>query len=121
MTRLPGLSAYDRQKDATPQARQARELLWRDNREPSTRDRVLSAGGCWCDEPYGHDWPGKADGAPHPRPEGSPTVSGFDVTVIVLAVLAEPLILLGMLAGLVKLGLLTAHLRKPDKPPTCER
>jgi hypothetical protein len=31
-------------------------------------------------------------------------VSGFDVTVIVLAVLAEPLILLGMLAGLVKLG-----------------
>ena len=49
------------------------------------------------------------------------TVSGFDVTVIVLAVLAEPLILLGMFAGLVKLGLLTAHLHKPDKPPTCER
>jgi hypothetical protein len=48
-------------------------------------------------------------------------VSGFDVTVIVLAMLAEPLILLGMLAGLVKLGLLTAHLHKPDKPPTCER
>jgi hypothetical protein len=51
-------------------------------------------------------------------------VSGFDVTVIVLAVLAvlaEPPLLLGMLAGLVKLGLLTAHLHKPDKPPTCER
>ena len=39
----------------------------------------------------------------------------------VMAVLAESLILLGMLAGLVKLGLLTAHLHKPDKPPTCER
>lgn len=43
------------------------------------------------------------------------------MTVILLAVLAEPVILLGMLAGLVKLGLLTAHLHKPDKPPTCER
>ena len=40
-------------------------------------------------------------------------MSGFDVTVIVLAVLAEPLILLEMLAGVVKLGLLTAHLHKP--------
>ena len=47
-----------------------------------------------------------------------PAVSGFDVTVIVLAVLAEPLILLGMLAGLVKRSLLTAHLHRPDKPPT---
>lgn len=24
-------------------------------------------GGCWCGEPHGHDWPGKADGEPHPR------------------------------------------------------
>ena len=71
MTRLPGLSAYDRQGDATPQARQARGLVWRDNREPSTKRRAIAAGGCWCDEPYGHDWPGKADGAPHPRPERS--------------------------------------------------
>jgi hypothetical protein len=69
VTRLPGLSAYDRQQDATPQARQALGLLWRDNREPSTRGRVLSAGGCWCGELYGHDWPGKSDGGPHPRPE----------------------------------------------------
>jgi hypothetical protein len=71
MTRLPGLSAYDRQGDATPQARRARGLVWRDNREPSTKRQAIAAGGCWCDEPYGHDWPGKADGAPHPRPERS--------------------------------------------------
>lgn len=22
---------------------------------------------CWCGEPIGHSWPGKAHGAPHPR------------------------------------------------------
>lgn len=22
---------------------------------------------CWCGELLGHDWPGKDDGAPHPR------------------------------------------------------
>jgi len=25
---------------------------------------------CWCGQESGHDWPGKADGDPHPR-EGS--------------------------------------------------
>jgi hypothetical protein len=25
------------------------------------------AGGCWCGDLIGHDWPGKGDGAPHPR------------------------------------------------------
>ncbi len=24
-------------------------------------------GVCWCEQPNGHDWPGKTDGAPHPR------------------------------------------------------
>lgn len=24
-------------------------------------------GCCWCGEPTFHDWPGKQDGAPHPR------------------------------------------------------
>jgi hypothetical protein len=24
---------------------------------------------CWCGKPQGHDWPGKADGAPHPKEE----------------------------------------------------
>ena len=72
MTRLPGLSAYDQAGDATPQARQARGFARRDNREPSTKLRAIAAGGCWCGEPYGHAWAGKADGAPHPRPERSP-------------------------------------------------
>jgi hypothetical protein len=41
---------------------------FRDNRDPATRGKVLGvAGGCWCGEPSGHPWPGKADGAPHPR------------------------------------------------------
>jgi hypothetical protein len=43
-------------------------VRFRDNREPSTRGDVLAAENtCWCGEPYGHDWEGKADGAPHPR------------------------------------------------------
>lgn len=29
--------------------------------------RVIAAPGCWCGLPFGHDWPGKSDGAPHPR------------------------------------------------------
>lgn len=43
-------------------------------RHPVENDRVAElnakpAGGfgCWCGETYGHDWEGKADGAPHPR------------------------------------------------------
>lgn len=40
-----------------------------DNRLPETRLRfsALGDGTCWCGEPFGHDWEGKADGAPHPR------------------------------------------------------
>ncbi len=42
---------------------------------PSTRGgsqirglRTLGGlGGCWCGERRGHDWPGKAQGLPHPR------------------------------------------------------
>lgn len=29
--------------------------------------RVISGDGCWCGEPFGHDWPGKSDGEPHPK------------------------------------------------------
>jgi hypothetical protein len=29
--------------------------------------RVIAKPGCWWNEPYGHDWPGKAEGQPHPR------------------------------------------------------
>jgi hypothetical protein len=32
-----------------------------------TRLRVIAAHECWCGGPFEHDWPGKADGAPHPR------------------------------------------------------
>lgn len=28
---------------------------------------VLGGADCWCGAPYGHDWPGRDDGAPHPR------------------------------------------------------
>jgi hypothetical protein len=31
---------------------------------------TLGGDGCWCGEPFPHAWPGKDDGAPHPRSEG---------------------------------------------------
>lgn len=43
---------------------------WREGRKgyaPPEYLRVIDCGGCWCGEPSGHDWPGKAEGAPHPR------------------------------------------------------
>ena len=40
-----------------------------DNREPSTlMGAIGSWTDCWCGERVGHDWPGKRDGDPHPRP-----------------------------------------------------
>jgi hypothetical protein len=33
-------------------------------------------GGCWCGETYGHDWAGKADGAPHPREQAASSEVG---------------------------------------------
>ncbi len=33
---------------------------------------VLSQPGCWCGQKLFHDWPGKAEGAPHPQQEGNP-------------------------------------------------
>ncbi len=32
---------------------------------------VLAGDGCWCGNRQSHDWPGKADGAPHPRESGA--------------------------------------------------
>jgi hypothetical protein len=61
------LGNYDRDGDASPQARQARAALRRDNRELSTRRGVLAGDGCWCGEAFGHDWPGKDKGTAHPR------------------------------------------------------
>ncbi len=51
-------------EDASPQARAGRAFARKD---PASFLPVLSGPGCWCGEPFGHDWPGKADGAPHPR------------------------------------------------------
>lgn len=45
-------------------------------------------------------------------------LSGVDVVMIVVAVLAEPVVLVVIVAGLAKRGLLTAHIHKPDKLPT---
>jgi len=28
---------------------------------------TLGSGSCWCGKPYGHDWPGRDDGKPHPK------------------------------------------------------
>jgi hypothetical protein len=30
-------------------------------------DTIANLGACWCGQENGHDWPGKDDGAPHPR------------------------------------------------------
>lgn len=30
-------------------------------------DTIGQPGRCWCGDQDGHDWPGKADGEPHPR------------------------------------------------------
>ena len=61
------LEQYDRSGDATPQARAARRF---ENKDPASYQRVLGSGGgggCWCGADYGHPWPGKDEGAPHPR------------------------------------------------------
>lgn len=33
--------------------------------------KVLAQRGCWCGQKLHHDWPGKDEGAPHPRQEGN--------------------------------------------------
>lgn len=38
-----------------------------ENRTVETMRRPLSGGGCWCQLPAAHDWPGRDEGAPHPR------------------------------------------------------
>lgn len=47
----------------------------RTNHRPPATPRVAEehnpvigrAGYCWCGKEFGHDWPGRADGASHPR------------------------------------------------------
>ena len=50
--------------------------------------------------------------------QGRPAVSGVDVVMVVVAALAEPLVLVAIVANLAKRGLLTAHVYKPGKPST---
>lgn len=40
---------------------------WETRAGSKTELRTIGCDGCWCGKPNGHDWPGKADGAPHPR------------------------------------------------------
>jgi hypothetical protein len=54
-----------------------RRARFADNRDPATTRRPLMVGTpddkrCWCLQPLGHDWPGKDDGAPHPRDTEGP-------------------------------------------------
>ena len=64
MTWHPTLSSIERRTD-----------LAQDRPRPVTetqeREAALKVIGlfehCWCGSPYQHDWPGKADGGPHPR------------------------------------------------------
>jgi len=64
--RATGRNAGDlnRNRDATPQARQARAFA---DKDAAPYSPLLGSGGCWCGETFGHDWPGKIDGRPHPR------------------------------------------------------
>jgi hypothetical protein len=63
-TRRPSLSDYDRADDTFVQTREARRFA---NKPRAPDWPVLHCNGCWCGSEFGHDWPGKADGAPHPR------------------------------------------------------
>lgn len=68
-TRIPSLTDYDLADTDGYQNTGAR--VYPPNLTGGARhvqpSEVIHCGGCWCGEPNGHDWPGKADGAPHPR------------------------------------------------------
>jgi hypothetical protein len=63
-----GLSQYDKSRDTTPQARAARFAA---NKGPADYLRTIAGPGCWCGGELGHDWPGRDEGAPHPREVGT--------------------------------------------------
>lgn len=61
-----------RPRDALAAKARVRSVQWRDRVWPGGVAHVgptdtIAMDGCWCGEPNGHDWPGKAEGAPHPR------------------------------------------------------
>jgi hypothetical protein len=43
------------------------QVNFRDNREPSTKRLAVGGNCCWCGREKYHEWPGMAEGAPHPR------------------------------------------------------
>lgn len=45
---------------------------------------TIAAFDCWCGGPFGHDWPGKDEGAPHPR-----NMEGLEVTEMTVNELAR--------------------------------
>jgi hypothetical protein len=64
---IPKWMKAARAAEASERAKWSR-VKFRDNRAPETvGTNPLHGGGCWCGADFGHDWPGKADGAPHPR------------------------------------------------------
>lgn len=61
MAWYPTLDDMERRPDGPATRRSSR-----DNREPSTRGLAIGSYLCWCGLLPGHEWPGKADGLPHP-------------------------------------------------------
>lgn len=51
------LDGKQRSRDATPPTRTA----------PLPKAIAPVHGGCWCGRPSDHDWPNRAEGAPHPK------------------------------------------------------
>ncbi|MFJ2178915.1 hypothetical protein ACIOHE_39230 [Streptomyces sp. NPDC087851] len=52
---------------ASAAAKYRRQAARADRDQTPVSATLGTRGACWCGEPYGHDWPGRADGAPHPR------------------------------------------------------
>jgi hypothetical protein len=61
-----GLDYYDGMDDATPQARQRRNTQGGSKQNLTTLGSDDTADCDRCDQKAGHDWPGKAEGEPHP-------------------------------------------------------
>jgi len=61
----PTLDDLERRSDAPWTRPRHREPVYAEGTRPG--DMAAGGCGCWCGEPQGHAWPGKANGAPHPR------------------------------------------------------
>jgi len=73
--RRPSLSDYDLTGSVDPDNYQmgSGARVWPPKPGGAKQNlRTISGDGCWCGQPYGHDWPGRADGAPHPSERQQP-------------------------------------------------